>query len=375
MTTHAKLSASGSHRWLACPGSVEAESKVPQGKSSPAAQEGTCAHELADLVLSEGGNCFDWEGKQLIENNAYTVEREMCEYVQQYVDYVKSFSGVHHYEQRVDFSDWVSEGFGTSDAIIIDGDTIRVIDLKYGKGIRVDSENNPQGLLYALGAYSEHSLVSKFKRAIICIHQPRLDHVSEWEISIPDLLKWGAWVSERAELALQKNAERVPGDEQCQWCAVKAVCPELKRYTERIIMSDFEELDVPNVDTLTDEQIRAALDSKKLIVGWLSAIEEYVSERVKTTGFEGYKLVAGRSLRRWSDEAIAADALSELVGDDAYEKKLLSPAKAEKLLGKEKAKKIADLVIKPEGAPTLAPESDKRPSILISKNDFDCLQS
>jgi len=172
MTAHAKLSASGSHRWAHCPGSVKAEEGIAD-RSSIAADEGTAAHELAELVLTHGGACHDWIGKRLIESNAYTVDQEMADYVQQYVDYVKSHSGQHEYEQLVDFSEWVPGGFGTADALVLDGNTLRVIDLKYGKGVQVDAFENTQGLLYALGAMSDYEYIAEIEKVVICIVQPR----------------------------------------------------------------------------------------------------------------------------------------------------------------------------------------------------------
>lgn len=370
MAAHANLSASGSSRWLACPGSVNAEKGI-KDRASPSAHEGTCAHELAELVLINGGSCFDWVGKPLIENNEHTVDQEMAEYVQQYVDYVKSFDGEHAYEQRVDFSDWVPEGFGTSDAIVLQGDTLHVIDLKYGKGVQVYAENNSQGMLYALGAYSDYAMICNIKKVVIHIVQPRLDHIDEWETTLDGLLKWGEWAGQRAEMCLDPDAPRVPGDSQCLFCKAKATCPALYEQTKKAVLSDFDELDSPSPGSLTDEQLKAALDCKKLIVSWLEAVEELVKERVEDGGFPGYKLVAGRSLRKWGDDEKAAQVLSDLLGDDAYSRKLISPAQAEKALGKKRAGEVADLIVKPEGKPALVPESDKRPSITTSAKDFE----
>lgn len=373
MIAHAKLGASKSHRWLNCPGSVAAEAKAAGRKGGRFADEGSVAHELADLCLSGGLSPFDFEGRTLIENNAVSVDREMCGHVQTYIDYVQAIPGVHEYERRVDYSDWVPDGFGTSDVIAIDGDTIHIVDLKYGKGVEVYAKDNSQMMLYALGAYSEYTCIQEINTVRMSIVQPRRDHIDEWQITVPELLKWAAWVSEQAELALSDDAPRSPGEKQCQFCAVKATCPALEAFTRKIVGGDFDNLDDP--DALPDERVSSALAAKKLILGWLDAVEQHVTERLESgKGFPGFKLVAGRSLRQWGDESKAEEVLSALAGDAAFTRKLVSPAQAEKLLGKAKAADIADLIVKPEGRPTIAPESDKRPAINLTNDDFDCLQ-
>lgn len=371
-TQHAKLSASGSHRWLACPGSIKAEEGI-KDKQSPHAAEGSMAHELAELVLEQGGSAFDWEGKHLIEWNAEPVTREMVEYIQEYVDFVASVGGTQMYEEQVDFSPWVPEGFGTSDVIAFDGDTMRIIDLKYGKGIKVYAKDNPQGVLYALGALNEYGDFYDFERIIITIHQPRLDHIDEWEINKDDLLKWGEWIAQRAELALSDDAERVPGEKQCSFCKVRHNCKALETMTAKVIGAEFDDLDeLDTPDTLSDRRLAEILTDKKLVVGWLDAVEAHLKAKAEAgEHVEGFKLVAGRSLRKWGDEELAEQTLVGLVGDDAYERKLLSVAKAEKKLGKKRAGEIAELIIKPAGKPALVPESDPRKPITITVDDFD----
>lgn len=373
MSAHAKLSASGSHRWLACPGSVAAEHGLADS-GSRFADEGTAAHELAELVLRDGGSCFDWVGRQLIESNAHTVDHEMAEYVQVYVDYVKSHSGEHAYEERVDFSDWVPAGFGTSDAIVVDGSTLRVIDLKYGKGVQVSAFENTQGILYALGAYSDLQMFGNVDRVVISIVQPRLDHISEWELATGDLLKWGERIVQGAEAALADDAPRIPGDKQCQWCKAKATCPALMRMTHDVIATDFDSLDLPPVGRLSDSDMAKALSARKLIVGWFDAIEEYATAKLEAgESFPGFKLVAGRSTRQWGDEAQAEAVLSVALGDDAFERKILSVAKAEKMLGKKRLDIIEPLIVKPNGRPTMVAESDLRPALGATCADFDNL--
>lgn len=374
-TFHASLGASNSHRWLQCPGSVKAESGLPN-TSSPFAQEGTNAHELAELCLRNNQEPSEWIGKPLIENSTHVVDADMAANVAIYTDYVRAAArGADDLfiEQRVSYSDWVPDGFGTADAVILRGDTIHVCDLKYGKGVQVDADNNTQGMLYALGAYAEFGWISSFKQVCISIVQPRLDHISEWTISVDKLLRWAEWVSQRAEAALSDDAERVPGEKQCRFCRAKAICPALMRYTEQIIMADFDDLDeLESPDRLSDAQLQRVLEHKDTIESWLSAIESLVRERLEGgQDFPGFKLVAGRSLRRWGNDSEAERALTKVLGEKAYSKSLLSPAQAEKIIGKENKALLDDLVVKPQGKPTLVPESDKRPAINLSNEDFE----
>ena len=370
--SHAKFSASGSAKWFLCAGSIEAERGLPN-KSSIYADEGTAAHELGEICLTMGDRASEWVGKQLIDNNAVTVTQEMADYVQVYVDYVKSKKGMVLVEQFVDFSHVAPEGFGTCDALVMDNDTLHVIDLKYGKGVRVDAENNTQALLYAIGSIDGHSWVA-FKTIVITIVQPRLDHISEWVIGIDELNAWAERLKQAAERASQSGAPRTPGEKQCQWCKAKATCGALKGFTEQAMLSQFDDLSPPNPDTLSDQQLRKALESKKLILSWLDAVEGLVSERLESgESFEGFKIVEGRSNRAWIDDGRAASALSDLLGEDAFERKLLSVAKAEKAVGKGNKEIIDNLSTKPTGAPTLVQESDKRPSCIVSAKDFDII--
>ena len=367
MTLHAKLSASGAHRWMPCPGSVKAESGI-KDKSSSFAEEGTLAHSVADLALGQNKDCHE-----------VCDDAEMAAFVQIYVDYVRSFQpyDYRYFEERVSFEEWVPGGFGTSDAIILTGKTIRICDLKYGKGVRIYAENNPQAMLYALGAYSSFGWLANVETVEIAIIQPRLDHISEWPISITDLLKWGEIARQKAEETEDPNAKRVPGEKQCRFCKAKGTCPALLKLTQDVILADFEDL-TPTVaaNKLTDDQMRKIMEAKSLIEAWLGAVEGVVKDRLLTDGvFPGFKMVEGRSVRKWIDEDIVGTTLQDVMGEEAYTKKLITPTQAEKILGKAKKEKLNGLIIKPRGAPALAPESDPRPSINLSDCDFEALDN
>lgn len=372
---HAKLSASGSAKWSLCPGSVFAEKDYPE-TTSVFAEEGTAAHELGEIILRDDDELnlgiFSLFGVTLPESGV-TVTQDMLDYVMVYVNYVNSISGELFVEQRVDFSHIAPDGFGTSDAIVINDSVMTIVDLKYGKGVRVDAENNTQGILYALGAVNDYGMLFNIKTINIVIVQPRLDHISEWSIGIDELNRWGERLKQAAELTATENAPRVPGEKQCQWCKAKATCPALNKLTESTLMTSFDNLETSKPETLTDEQLRIALDNKKLILAWFDAIETIVTDRLTGgNAFNGYKLVEGRSNRAWRDEDATAKALIGVIDmDKLYISKLISPAQAEKELGKSRADLLEDLITKPVGAPTLVPESDKRPAVTVSAKDFD----
>ena len=370
MTLHAKLSASGAHRWMACPGSVAAEDGLPD-RTSSFAEEGTRAHEVMEQALMNQRPCSD-----------FTTDNEMAEYVQIYVDYVEATRAKlgkptwMFVERRVDFSEWVPGGFGTADTIIVSDEVIHIVDQKYGKGVQVYAENNPQAQLYALGAYAELNFMTDIKVVRISIVQPRLDHISEWEISITDLLKFGETVREAALDTANPNAKRVPGEKQCRFCKAKATCPALYKLTEQTLMADFEQLDeAPPANRLTDEQMRVVLENKTLVEAWLVSVENLAKERLASgASFSGFKLVEGRSVRKWTNEDAVIDKLEYFMpSEDIYTRKLISPAQAEKLLGKKNKGAIEDLIEKPKGAPTLAKDSDPRPAITAAILDFDAL--
>lgn len=377
---HAKLSASGSSKWINCPGSVEAESKIVK-RQSVYAEEGTLAHELADMCLKKKVDSSTFIGKTITCESdgkvlSTVVDKEMAKFVQEYLDYVRSFETKNsqlYTEDKVDFSNIAPDGFGTMDSAILDYDTgiCHIFDLKYGQGVEVSAIENTQGQLYALGFYNELKCLDVIKAFTIHIIQPRKYNFSSWEISIKDLLAFGEFAKERAKEALTPGAKRVPGYKQCEFCNAKASCTALDKFTQEIISADFDNLDKLDSEEVTDERVKLILDNKKLIESFLNAVESRAFDRlISGEKIPGYKLVEGKSNRKWIDGA--EQTLIEKLGDEAFEKSLIGITAAEKKLNK---KEVNELTYKPKGKLTLAPESDKRPSVTSVSEDFENLNS
>ena len=376
---HAKFSASASSKWLNCAGSIEAESKSPKEKQSVFAEEGTTAHELADLCLKNMKDASSYIGKEIkfeIDNKRVTkiIDEEMASFVQEYIDYVLSFEKQDSQlftEDKVDFSNIAPEGFGTMDSAILDYETgvCHIFDLKYGKGVKVDAENNTQGQLYALGLYNELEVLDIIKKFVIHIVQPRIYNYSTWEISLKDLIKFGKFASQRANEALKPNPKRTPGEKQCQWCAAKASCKELMKFTEEVIKCEFDNLDPDvNIDNeISEKEIKNVLDNKKLIESFLKAVEEDAFNKLSNgEKIPGYKLVEGRKTTKWVDNS--ENILVKKLKDKAYNKKLIGITEGKKLLSKED---FLELTFKDLGNPIIAPESDKRKEITNIKDQFE----
>lgn len=363
MSAHAYLSPSAAHRWMQCPAAPRLEALLPD-TGSRYAEEGATAHELAALCLTLGLDASslpaggDWA----------RFDAGMREAVQSYLDLVRAEPGHRYVEYRVDFSRWVPDGFGTADCLVFHEGVGAVIDLKYGQGVRVDARENPQLMLYALGA--DHSLGFihdvDLWRLIIC--QPRLDHVSVWEIRRKDLVAWAeASVKPAAARALSSDAEPAPGEKQCRFCRAKAVCRARAEANLRLAREDFAQ-PLPPPAMLSLDEIARILPQLDALVAWAGDVRDHATARAMAgETVPGYKLVAGRSVRRWADSAAAA--LEALLGEAAWEKKLLGISAAEKLLGRSHPI-FAEHTVKPEGAPTLAPLSDPRPAMTAAGVDF-----
>ena len=364
--SHAKLSASSSARWLACPPSALLNAQMPDTASS-FAQEGTCAHELAEYKVNKFlGHRVRDPTKEL-----EFFDNEMAECTDSYVQYIAEETAKYHkpivmVEQRLDFSSYVPDGFGTGDCIIIADEMLTVIDFKYGKNVLVSSENNSQMMLYALGALDMFDILYDFKQVKMVIFQPRMDNVSEYIISVESLLDWAEHtLKPTAQLAMEGKGEFQVG-EHCRFCKVKSTCRKRAEYNLMLAQYDFAP-----PDTLEDIEIEAILEKADKLVSWANDIKDYaLSQALAGKQWTGWKLVEGRSTRKYTDENAVAEAVKKS-GLDPYEHKLLGLTAMTKLLGKKQFDELlSGLIDKPQGKPTLVPESDKRPEWNSAENDF-----
>ena len=369
---HALLSASGAHRWLICTPSARLEEQFPD-TTSDYAREGTLAHEIAELKLRKqftepmSQSTYSRRLNKFKKHELY--QEEMLKHTDTYLDYLREITigmDVQPYvavERQIDFSQIVPEGFGTVDCLIIGGDTLYITDFKYGKGVLVSAEDNPQMKLYALGAYFAYSFLYPIQNVKLAIVQPRLDSISEWEISAKDLLAWGEKIKPIAAKAFAGEGEFVPG-EHCKFCRVKAQCrARAEMYTA---LSDFGMKKPP---LLSNEEVGEILKQAQGLEAWVKALKEYaLSACLEGEEIPGWKAVEGRSTRVYKDIDQAFEHLAKNGIDEAllYERVPLTVAKLEKQLGKKEFKSLleeAGLVEKAPGKPTIAPESDKRPAI------------
>lgn len=371
---HALLSASSAHRWLACPASaVAAEAYPPQDTAFT--QEGTLAHEVAEWVASGKSK----SGPHLEKGRDDGVTPEMLEHAKGYRDYIQEQTttpdAVVLLERRVDFSEWVPDGFGTCDCIIIQGDTMTVIDYKYGVGVPVSAVDNPQLRLYALGALNDYGIAYDVQRIEMHIYQPRLNSISTDSITVEDLIKWA---SDTVQPVAQKAAKGKGGYKagtHCRFCPHAGKCRELTKTCTQYVETHGMRVAVP---TLAPHEVAEVLQLEPLVTLWLKRVrEQALSTLLQGGDVPGYKAVEGKlGHRRWVDELKVAETLkgAGYQLEDITETKLLSPAAMDKALGKKKAAELlAGLTDRQPGAPTIAPASDKRPAYTTA-DDFYSLE-
>ncbi len=380
MAKHAILSASGASRWLACPPSARLEENYPN-KSSEFAKEGTLAHELGELGLKKNLEListrkYNSEVKKIQADELFT--EDMPGYVEVYVDTcmekvaeakAKTPDALFKIEQRLDFSEWVPDGFGTGDFVIIADGTMEICDLKYGKGVPVSAVNNKQMRLYALGAIAEFSFLYDIENIKMTIIQPRLDSISTDEMKVEELLKWAEEeLKPIAKLAFEGKGEFCAGD-HCKFCRAKAVCKARADKNMELAKYDFQE---PN--TLDNNDIAFILGKADELINWAKDVQEYALEQaLQGEEFDGFKVVEGRSNRKWTDEDKIGEILlgQGFLENIIYSKKLTGITNMEKAIGKKEVNRLlGDYIIKPQGKPTLATIADKRPVYNSAEADF-----
>ena len=373
---HALLGASSSARWLVCTPSARLEAMFPD-EQSPYATEGTVAHDLAESILRH-----KLEGKKAPKLDDYSTE--MIEAVNRYVDIceekvnesrARSSDAEAMIEARLDFSRWVPDGFGTGDMVIVADGILEVIDLKYGKGVPVSAIENTQMRLYALGAYDINEFLYDIKSVRMTIVQPRLDSISTDEMALEELLDWGEEIKPIAQRAFRGEGECTPCD-YCNFCKARHTCRALADTCLTAFYKDGGKLN----QLLTDSEVSDILAMKDLITKWIKGVYDFAYEKALSgeKQWPGYKLVEGTSRRTITDPKAAAQTLL----DNGYkEKDIFKPRELEgitnlqKVLGKQGVAKYLEAYIdKPEGKPTLVPDSDKRPAINTVEtmmNEFD----
>ena len=368
---HALLSASSSHRWLNCPPSARLSENY-EDKSSDFAAEGTDAHELCEYKLKKA---LGQRAENPTENLTwYNEEMEECasgyaEYVMELIAQAKKncVDPVVLIEQRLDYSKYVTDGFGTGDCVIIADGTLNIVDYKHGKGVEVSALDNPQMKLYALGALEIFDSIYDIENITMTIYQPRIANISTCSIPRDELIDWAEKVLKpTAELAFNGKGEFCCGD-WCRFCKARAQCRERANANLELAKYDFAE---PLL--LSDDEVEEILDKIDRLVSWANDIKEYaLKAALNGKQWKNRKLVEGRSIRKYTDEAMAALAVKN-AGYEPYEKKLLGITEMQKMLGKEQFNKIlGDFVEKPKGKPTLVPMSDKRKAINTAASDFE----
>lgn len=365
---HARLNASSSHRWMMCPPSVKLSEQF-EDKPSSYAEEGTFLHELCELKLHRYLGDMD---PALIElqyaehrdNDFYSDEAETV--TDEYVDFcIETIEAVRlscpdpliMVEHRLDYSDFVPDGFGTGDLIIVADGVLEVIDFKGGRGVRVEANRNSQLMLYGLGALLEFDPLYDIHQVRMTIVQPRLSNLSSFEMEADDLIRWAETeVRPKAMLAYEGKGEFCAG-EWCRFCKARYTCRKRSEYHMSLAARDFKEPDL-----LSDEEIADILPVAESLNSWVQDLLAYATqEAVIGKTWPGYKLVAGRSIRKYTSEAEVIKAATEAGYTDIYKTSLLGVGDLEKRMGKKAFNEVlGKYIVKPVGAPTLVPETDPR---------------
>ena len=372
MADHAVLSASGSHRWLNCTPSARLELEF-ENTGSEAAREGTAAHALCEHKLKRA---LHMRSRHPVSD--YDSD-EMEECTDAYVDFVmEQYEAAKQVcedliiliEQRLDFSCYVPDGFGTGDCLIISDDRLHIIDFKYGMGVLVEAEDNPQMKLYALGALAVYDALYDIREVSMTIFQPRRENVSTWTIPVEDLKAWAEnELKPRAKMAYDGEGEYLPG-EWCTFCRAAVRCRARAEEKLKLAQTEFR---MPPL--LTDAEIEDILAVLPDLTKWANEITAYALDTALNHGKEwnGFKVVQGRSVRKYRDEAAVAEAAKEAGYKDIYRQSLISLTEMQRLMGKDRFEAIlGGLITKAPGKPTLVPKSDRRPAMNVSNaiNEF-----
>ena len=375
---HSILSPSGAHRWLYCTPSALLERQFPD-TGSEAAMEGTLAHELAEMKLRNYVNTVDF-GKTKFTRAVNKLKKdplwkdEMLGHTEDYLDYVKNLAlsapslPTVIIEKRVDLSAWIPSlpdtdpASGTADCILIGNGQLHVIDFKYGKGVEVSAEGNPQLSLYALGAYETYKFLYRIERIHLHIVQPRINNFSSWDCSLEELLEFGKYVQKKAELAIKGEGDFRPGENTCRFCRARGRC---RARADRNVELAFAVGKKPPL--ITNAEMGEYLEKGADVEKWLSDLKEFaLKECLAGKDVPGWKAVEGRGTRSWTDQDKAFEVVKDAGIDETmlYVKSPLSLAKVEELMGKKAfAASVGDYVIKSPGKPTLVKASDKREAI------------
>lgn len=372
MADHAVLSASGSHRWLNCTPSARLELEF-ENTGSEAAREGTAAHALCEHKLKRA---LHMRSRRPVSD--YDSD-EMEECTDAYVDFVmEQYEAARQVcedpviliEQRLDFSCYVPDGFGTGDCLIISDDRLHIIDFKYGMGVLVEAEDNPQMKLYALGALAVYDALYDIREVSMTIFQPRRENVSTWTIPVEDLKAWAEnELKPRAKMAYDGEGEYLPG-EWCTFCRAAVRCRARAEEKLKLAQTEFR---MPPL--LTDAEIEDILAVLPDLTKWANEITAYALDAALNHGKEwnGFKVVEGRSVRKYRDEAAVAEAAKEAGYKDIYRQSLIPLTEMQRLMGKDRFEEIlGGLITKAPGRPTLVPKSDRRPAMNVSNaiNEF-----